>query len=188
MPVREDGTVCVCIGGWMERDRDRATSELEAKCAENKWKCSKLVHNGAYGVRKELLKWQICASDTRGECQRRRQPKWGDNGDGSKAWLAGQRLELAAAAAIVTYNNYMPVSTHTWPFKWATAQLEKTYSSTHRQTDGETRDSEKSQPPYLFRLPPTPTLHFDVFDIKTKCRRAEMTFDIAASRSNPLPV
>jgi len=24
---------------------------------------------------------------------------------------------------LVTYNNYMPVSTHTWPFKWATPRM-----------------------------------------------------------------
>lgn len=161
MPVREDSTVCVCMSVGVaqtdrERDRDRATSELEPKCAENKWKCSKLVHNGAYGVRKELLKWQICASDTRGECQRRRrQPKRESCSlDGTKAWQAGQRLGLpfaasvaaaasavfAATAAIVTYNNYMPVSTHTWPFKWATAQLEKTYIHKETERQRDTRD------------------------------------------------
>lgn len=44
------------------------------------------------------------------------------------------RLAAAALAArgIVTYNNYKPVSTHTWPFKWAT------HTHLHTHTDIQT--------------------------------------------------
>lgn len=78
-------------------------------------------------------------------------------GEGGRAWqAAGQRLDstrLAAAAAargIVTYNNYKPVSTHTWPFKWAA------HTHTYTHTDRQQVRHSSSAAIFVCLLPPSP--------------------------------
>lgn len=112
--------------------------------------------------------------------------QWGDQaGRGRQQDNDSTRLAAAAAAAargIVTYNNYKPVSTHTWPFKWAT------HTHLHTHTDIQTASQTFQQRRHICLLTsPFRPAPFYVFDIKTKCKSTENVIRLAPSPSNPLP-
>lgn len=163
-----------------------------AKCAENKWKCSKLVHKSAYGVRKELLKWQICASDTRGK-PRRGASQWQGTGGGavprrgSRTTTRLDSTRLVASLLTTTTSRCQHILGH------LSGQRQRTHTHTHAERHTHTqrqRVGHSSSAAIFVCLPlcPAPLLPslLPASPFYVLWHKNEIVIRLAPSHSNPL--